>query len=90
MAAEPKAWGTRVALSLSRVRGPLDCRLVAVDKAGRAHPVSGWSVPDRGYGIPGSPQALSLQGGTSLKPDEIDHYEIRTTPDDRRLLSLPA
>ncbi|WP_067825698.1 zf-HC2 domain-containing protein [Actinomadura kijaniata] len=90
VATESKAWGTRVGMRLSRLRGPLQCELVAVDRSGRAHTVAGWSVPERGYGLPGTPPALVLQGGTALPSSQIVRFEVRTLGDDRTLLTVPA
>ncbi|MES9609725.1 hypothetical protein ABWI04_41805, partial [Actinomadura sp. NPDC000929] len=91
VATQRKAWGSRVALRLSKVDGPLACELVAVDRRGRAHTVVGWSVPEKGYGLPGSPQPqLALQGGTALRPQEISRFEVRTIGEGRTLLTVPA
>lgn len=80
VATQRRAWGSRVALELSRVPGPRDCELVAVDRAGRAHTVAGWAVPAAGYGLPGSAQPrLAVQGGTALRPQEISRFEVRAT-----------
>ncbi|WP_242906993.1 zf-HC2 domain-containing protein [Actinomadura terrae] len=89
-------WGSRVGLRLTRVRGPLECELVAVDRAGRGHPVAGWSVPAAGYGLPGSAAPmLTVQGGTALRRSDIARFEVRTTGDrvaggGRVLLTVPA
>ncbi|TDD32807.1 zf-HC2 domain-containing protein [Actinomadura sp. KC06] len=93
VALQDKAWGSRIGLELSKVRGPLECELVAVDRAGRAHTVAGWAVPAAGYGLPGSAQPrLALQGGTALRPGEISRFEVRTTGRGaaRTLLTVPA
>ncbi|TDB79080.1 zf-HC2 domain-containing protein [Actinomadura sp. KC216] len=95
VAMQDKAWGSRIALELTKVRGPLECELVAVDRAGRAHTVAGWAVPAAGYGLPGSAQPrLALQGGTALRPGEISRFEVRTTGraagGARTLLTVPA
>jgi hypothetical protein len=90
VATERKQWGSLGGLRLSRVRGPLECELVAVDRTGRAHTVAGWAVPPKGYGFPGSPPALTLQGGTALSPDEITRFEVRTIGSGRTLLTVPG
>ncbi|WP_149263805.1 zf-HC2 domain-containing protein [Actinomadura sp. K4S16] len=91
VAMQGKAWGSRVGLRLSKVRGPLACELVAVDAKGGAHTVVGWSVPAKGYGLPDSPQPqLAVQGGTALRPEEISRFEVRTIGDGRTLLTVPA
>ncbi|MFB4314324.1 zf-HC2 domain-containing protein [Actinomadura sp. 21ATH] len=89
VAMERKLWGSRVGLRLGGVQGPLECELVAVDRAGRPHVVAGWSVPPKGYGRPGSPAPLVMQGGTALAPDEIARFEVRTIGEHRRLLTVP-
>ncbi|MFG2091103.1 MULTISPECIES: anti-sigma factor family protein [unclassified Spirillospora] len=91
VAMQGKAWGSRIGLKLSKVRGPLQCELVAVDGRGDAHTVAGWSVPAKGYGLPGSAQPhLTLQGGTALNPEEISRFEVRTIGEGRTLLTVPA
>ncbi|MBT2211578.1 zf-HC2 domain-containing protein [Actinomadura sp. NEAU-AAG7] len=86
----PVPWGSRVGLRLTRVRGPLECELVAVDRAGRARTVAGWSVPAGGYGLPGSAAPmLTVQGGTALPPADIARYEVRATGG-RTILTVPA
>ncbi|NKZ06325.1 anti-sigma factor family protein [Actinomadura latina] len=91
VAVQQKAWGSRIGMELSKVRGPLECELVAVDARGNPHTVVGWAVPAKGYGLPGSPQPrLALQGGTALRPDEISRFEVRTIGEGRTLLTVPA
>ncbi|MGP3964341.1 anti-sigma factor family protein [Nonomuraea sp. 3N208] len=75
---EDKGWGTHVALELKGVKGPLQCRLLAVGDDGRSEVVSSWGVPDKGYGVPGSPDPLVLHGGTSLPQDDLNHFTIET------------
>lgn len=50
-----KAWGTQVTPDLSKIRGPLECELVAVAKTGERRVVMGWFMPAAGYGVPGHP-----------------------------------
>jgi hypothetical protein len=73
----PVEWGSRVELELRGIVGPLKCQLVAVSKTGEDSVVSGWSVPPKGFGIPGSPEPLRLQGSTSLPMDQIGRFEVR-------------
>ncbi|GII23733.1 zf-HC2 domain-containing protein [Planosporangium mesophilum] len=75
---EPKQWGSQVTLRLTRVDGPLVCRLVAVSKAGRSEVVMGWSVPPGGYGTTARPGPLVLHGGTDLRPSDLSRLEVRT------------
>ncbi|TDC65396.1 zf-HC2 domain-containing protein [Actinomadura sp. GC306] len=91
VAMDGKRWGSRVGLRLSKVRGPLQCELVAVDARGTAHTVAGWSVPPKGYGFADSAQPhLTVQGATALTPEEITRFEVRTIGAGRTLLTVPA
>ncbi|MEV0383370.1 zf-HC2 domain-containing protein [Nonomuraea sp. NPDC050643] len=75
---EDKGWGTHVALELKGVKGPLQCRLKAVGDDGRSEVVASWGVPDKGYGVPGSPDPLVLHGGTSLPQSDLNHFTVET------------
>ncbi|MDN3358240.1 zf-HC2 domain-containing protein [Actinomadura sp. DC4] len=72
--AEP--FGTEVGLDLAGVRGPLTCRLVAVLRSGQQQPVTEWAVPEKGYGVPGSPEHLQVHGGISVKPGDVARYDV--------------
>ncbi|MFC4049906.1 anti-sigma factor family protein [Actinomadura syzygii] len=74
---EAKTWGTHVGLELKGVRGPLECRLEAVSRTGRRTVVTGWRVPDKGYGVPGSPAPLITHGGTAIQREDLDHFEVK-------------
>ncbi|ANW17057.1 zf-HC2 domain-containing protein [Streptomyces clavuligerus] len=63
-------WGTEVELRISGVRTAGPCRLVAVDRAGRAHPVLSWAARDGG--------AARIAGGTALPSGHIAHWQVRT------------
>ncbi|WP_329049637.1 zf-HC2 domain-containing protein [Amycolatopsis sp. NBC_01488] len=73
----PVEWGSRVDLELRGIVGPLKCQLFAVSTTGDDRVVSGWSVPPKGFGIPGSPDPLRLQGSVSLAMDQIARFEVR-------------
>ncbi|MGK5553589.1 anti-sigma factor family protein [Actinomadura kijaniata] len=74
---ESKGWGTHVGLELRGVRGPLRCRLEAVSRTGERAVVTGWRVPDQGYGVPGSPNPLVTHGGTAISRQELARFEVR-------------
>ncbi|MFG1709139.1 zf-HC2 domain-containing protein [Nonomuraea sp. M3C6] len=84
---EDKGWGTHVALELKGVKGPLQCRLMAVGDDGRSEVVASWGVPAKGYGVPGSPDPLVLHGGTSLPEEDLNHFTIETS-DGRSLATV--
>jgi len=75
---ETKGWGTHAVLELRGVRGPLECELIAVSPTGERRVVTGWAVPERGYGVPGSPEPLYVHGGVAWGPAGIDRFEVRT------------
>jgi Putative zinc-finger len=85
---EEKGWGTNIGLELGGIRGPLTCELVAVSRSGDRQTVTTWSVPPKGYGVPGSPAPLRTRGGAGLSPDEIDRMEVRTL-DGQNLVTVP-
>ena len=84
-----KAWGTEVTLDLARVRGPLECQLVAVSKTGERRVVAGWLVPAAGYGVPGHPGHLDLQGGTSIPLKDLARVEVDVV-NGHPLLTIPV
>jgi hypothetical protein len=83
-----KAWGTQVTLDLSKVRGPLECELVAVSKNGERRVVSGWLVPAAGYGVPGHPGHLIIEGGTAIPRTNLARVDVDVV-NGRTLLSIP-
>lgn len=74
---ETKGWGTHVGLELRGVKGPLLCHLEAVSSTGERTVVTGWKVPPKGYGVPGSPASLIVHGGTPLSRADIARFEVR-------------
>jgi hypothetical protein len=74
---EVKPWGTMVTMDLSKVRGPLNCELIAVSKTGQRRVMVGWFVPRAGYGVPGHPAHLLLAGGTSIPRPDLSAIEIQ-------------
>ncbi len=89
VAMESVAWGTKIGLRLSKVPGPETCELIAVRKDGSEHIVTGWSVPNTGYGLPTHPGPLIVQGGTDLSRDQIKSFDIRTSAG-KTVLSIPV
>lgn len=73
----PVEWGSKVELELRGIVGPLKCRLIAISAAGDESVVSSWTVPPKGFGIPGSSEPLRLQGNISMVMDQIARFEVR-------------
>ncbi|AKH82663.1 hypothetical protein AA958_10970 [Streptomyces sp. CNQ-509] len=95
----PVTWGTSVDLDLRGVSGPRRCDLQAVGRDGSHETVTSWGVPADGYGAGdgrnagasgrGGGTSLRTSGGTSMSPDDIDHFEVVTSEGDR-LVIVPA
>jgi hypothetical protein len=84
-----KAWGTQVTLDLSKVRGPLECELVAVSRTGERRVVMGWVVPAPGDGVPGHPAHLVIEGGTSIPRNDLARVDVDVV-NGRTLLTIPV
>ena len=78
VALEPKEWGTQVSFRVSKIDGPLVCRLVAVRTDGGTEVLSSWTVGDKGWGTAANPTALELQAVTALPRDKIAHIGIQS------------
>ncbi len=83
-----RPWGTQVTLRLGKVKGPLDCELIAVSKTGEQRVMVGWLVPAAGYGVPGHPADLLIAGGTSIRMDNLAAIKV-VVVHGRTLLSIP-
>jgi hypothetical protein len=84
-----QGWGTQIVLDLARVRGPLECELIAVSKTGEQRVVVGWHVPPAGYGVPGHPAHLLLEGGTSIPRSDLAAVIVKVVHG-RTLVHIPV
>lgn len=84
-----KPWGTQVTMDLAKVRGPLECELVAVSRTGERRVAAGWLVPATGYGVPGHPAHLLLEGGTSIALQDLARIDVDVV-NGRTLVSIPV
>ncbi|MFI2611370.1 zf-HC2 domain-containing protein [Kitasatospora sp. NPDC018619] len=82
------AWGTRVALQLSGVRGPLTCQLLAVSRTGEQQAVTTWSVPAGAYADRDG--TVRTTGGTAFPLGDIDHFEVRVQNGGTLLVAVPV
>jgi hypothetical protein len=76
---DDRTWGTWVALDMTNVQGPFNCELIAVAKNGAERVASGWAVPAKGYGVPGSPGHLRVEGGVADRMADLARLEVRTS-----------
>ena len=84
-----KPWGTQVTLDLAKVRGPLECELVAVSSTGERRIVMGWLVPAAGYGLPDHPAHLIIEGGTSIPLATLTRLQVDIV-NGQTLLTIPV
>jgi hypothetical protein len=84
-----KAWGTQITLDLSKIRGPLQCELIAVSATGQRQVASGWFVPAAGYGVPGHPAHLLVAGGTAIHASKLSRIDVIVVGG-RTLVSIPV
>ncbi|GAA3437288.1 anti-sigma factor family protein [Kutzneria kofuensis] len=68
--------GTDVSFDLTGVKGPLDCTLFAVAKDGRKRAVSSWLVNSTGYGVPGNPDPLHIDGSVAIPRSDLAKLEF--------------
>ncbi|WP_128378602.1 anti-sigma factor family protein [Streptomyces cavernae] len=91
MASRP--WGTQTVVELSNVEGPNKCALVAVSKNGTRETLSSWAVPKWGYGLANATDErgrspLYVNGGAAMSMNEIDHFEVVSLEDDKKLVTV--
>ena len=76
-------WGSDVRLTIKDGAGSRACRLVAVGADGAEQTVTSWTMPDDGTG------PSTVQGGSAMHSDEIDHYDVRTADGDKLVTLKP-
>jgi hypothetical protein len=84
-----EGWGTQVTLDLSKLHGPLTCELISVSKTGQQHVVLSWRVPPAGYGVPGHPAHLLVEGGTPIPAGQLAQLVIKVAGGGT-LLTIPV
>jgi hypothetical protein len=62
-----------VTLQVKDGGGPRARHLIAIGRDGCAQLVTSWNTPRH------DARANTMRGGAALHPDQIDHYEVRTT-----------
>jgi putative zinc finger protein len=84
-----RAWGTQITLDLAKIHGPQQCQLIAVSRTGGRRVVTGWFVPPAGYGVPGHPGHLIVEGGTAIPAGELSRL-IVIAASGRALVTIPV
>jgi len=70
-----KPFGTQVTLNL-RMKGPLECQIVAVSKTGERTVIATWFVPPVDFGGALHPAPLHIQGWTTIKTGDLAHIDV--------------
>ncbi|KAB1977676.1 MULTISPECIES: zf-HC2 domain-containing protein [Streptomyces] len=76
-----RLWGSEVEVAVRDVKGPRSCELVAIGKDGSEQSVTSWMEPAH------NDDAITMQGGSSMRTDEIRRFEVRTS-DGEHLVTL--
>jgi hypothetical protein len=75
---EKKDWGTQVSFSVSNIKGPLTCRLMAVHTDGSSEALTTWTVGEKGWGTAENPPPLLLTAVTATSRDDIAHLQVQS------------
>jgi len=70
-----KPFGTQVTVNL-KMKGPLECRLVAVSKTGERTVIATWFVPPVDFGSAQHPAPLYIQGWTTIKTGDLARIDV--------------
>ena len=70
-----KPFGTQVTLNL-RMKGPLECQVVAVSKTGERTVIATWFVPPVDFGGTLHPAPLHIQGWTTIKTGDLARIDV--------------
>jgi len=77
VALEKKDWGTQISFAISNIKGPKQCRLLAVHTDGTTESLVSWNVGEKGWGTAANPEPLLLQAVTATPRDEIAHVQVQ-------------
>ncbi|WP_329342207.1 zf-HC2 domain-containing protein [Streptomyces sp. NBC_00663] len=81
--AEDYTSGSQLELKVKDGAGPRTCRLVIIGTDGSEETVTTWTVPRH------DARELTMQGSSSLHPDQIARYEVRSS-DGEHLVTLKS
>lgn len=70
-----KPFGTQVTLDL-KMKGPLECQIVAVSKTGERTVIATWFVPPVNFGGALHPAPLHIQGWTTIKAGDLARIDV--------------
>jgi Putative zinc-finger len=70
-----KPFGTQLTVNL-KMKGPLECRLVAVSKTGERTVIATWFVPPVNFGSAQHPAPLDIQGWTTIRIGDLARIDV--------------
>ena len=70
-----KPFGTQVTLNL-KMKGPLECQVVAVSKTGERTVIATWFVPPVNFGGALHPAPLHIQGWTTIQTGDLASIDV--------------
>lgn len=70
-----KPFGTQVTLNL-KMKGPLECQIVAVSKTGERTVIATWFVPPVDFGGALHPAPLYIKGWTTIQPGDLARIDV--------------
>ncbi|MFE1288891.1 zf-HC2 domain-containing protein [Streptomyces sp. NPDC058751] len=76
-----RVWGSEIEVEVKNAEGHRSCKLVAIGKDGSEQAVTSWMEPAH------DEASVTMQGGSSMRSDEIRGFEVRTS-DDEHLVTL--
>jgi len=74
-----KPFGTQVTLNL-KMKGPLECQVVAVSKTGQRTVIATWFVPPVDFGGTLHPAPLHIQGWTTIQTGDLASIDVNRLP----------
>ena len=77
VALEKKDFGTQISLAVSSIKGPVECRMVAVHTDGTNESLGSWTVGEKGWGTAANPSPLLLQAVTATPREDIAHIQVQ-------------
>jgi anti-sigma factor RsiW len=79
-----QAWGSDVEAQVKDGAGPRTCLLVAIGRDGSEQTIATWVVPEH------DARPNTMRGGSTMHPDQIVRYEVRTVEGDHLVTLDPS
>ncbi|MFJ7119484.1 zf-HC2 domain-containing protein [Streptomyces albogriseolus] len=80
---EDRDWGSSVELRVKDAAGPRDCVLVGIGRDGSENVMTSWAVPRH------DARPNTVPGGSAMRSDDIERYEVRSTEGETLVVLRP-